>query len=175
MNTERDRTLKAVQTAIQMEIDGKEYYVKASSQSENALGRRLLESLAKEEDFHLQRFVQIYDQIRDKKSWPSTALGSDREKALRTVFSEEAEKLGTTGKPPTTEMDTVKQAMDIENKTQDFYTRQAEAATYDAEREFYREIAAQERMHHKVLLDYYEYLKDPASWFTEKEHPTLEG
>ncbi|GAH21770.1 unnamed protein product, partial [marine sediment metagenome] len=28
---------------------------------------------------------------------------------------------------------------------------------------------------HLVLLDYYEYLKDPAGWFVRKEHPSLDG
>jgi len=26
-----------------------------------------------------------------------------------------------------------------------------------------------------ILLDYYEYLKDPAGWFTKKERPSLDG
>jgi hypothetical protein len=26
-----------------------------------------------------------------------------------------------------------------------------------------------------VLVDYQEYLSDPATWFTNKEHPSLDG
>ncbi len=65
--------------------------------------------------------------------------------------------------------------MDMENKTYDFYKSQGKNATYDAERDFYEALAAQERGHHMVLLDYYEYLKDPAGWFVKKEHPSLDG
>jgi hypothetical protein len=36
-------------------------------------------------------------------------------------------------------------------------------------------VAAEEREHHLILLDYYEYLKDPAGWFVKKEHPSLDG
>ena len=32
-----------------------------------------------------------------------------------------------------------------------------------------------EKEHQLVLLDYYEYLKDPAGWFVKKEHPSLDG
>jgi hypothetical protein len=36
-------------------------------------------------------------------------------------------------------------------------------------------LAAQEGEHHLILLDYYEFLKDPAAWFVQKEHPSLDG
>ena len=65
--------------------------------------------------------------------------------------------------------------MDMENKSHDFYQGQGKEATYDAERDFYETLAAEEREHHIVLLDYYEYLKDPAGWFVMKEHPSLDG
>ncbi|GAI26187.1 unnamed protein product, partial [marine sediment metagenome] len=41
--------------------------------------------------------------------------------------------------------------------------------------DFYETLAAEEREHHLILLDYYEYLKDPAGWFVKKEHPSLDG
>jgi rubrerythrin len=63
----------------------------------------------------------------------------------------------------------------MENQTYDFYQQQANLASYNAEREFYQALSAQEKEHHLVLLDYYEYLKDPAAWFVEKEHPSLDG
>ena len=76
---------------------------------------------------------------------------------------------------PDTELDAVQTAMDMENKTYDFYQNRVKDATHDAERDFYQALAAEEREHHMVLLDYYEYLKDPAGWFVTKEHPSLDG
>ena len=60
MKTEQDKTLEALQIAIRMEINGKEYYLKASRESSNELGRKLLKSLATEEDAHRQKFEGIY-------------------------------------------------------------------------------------------------------------------
>ena len=59
MVTEQDKTLEALKIAIQMEIDGKEYYLKASRESTNELGRKLLQSLAGEEDVHRQKFDRL--------------------------------------------------------------------------------------------------------------------
>jgi len=175
MVTEQDKTLEGLQTAIQMEIDGKEFYLKASQESSNEMGKELLKSLAAEEDTHRQKFEEIYEAIRSKKAWPETDFESDGGRGLRTIFARAIEKIGASIKAPATELDAVQTAMDMESKTYDFYKTQSQNSAHDAARDFYEAVAAQEREHHLVLLDYYEYLKDPAAWFVSKEHPSLDG
>jgi rubrerythrin len=175
MEAEQDKTLKALQVAIQMEIDGKEYYLKASQESSNEAGKKLLQSLAAEEDVHRQKFEQIYKAIRAQRSWPVTDFQPDGGKRLRTIFAQATAESSATAKAPASELQAVETAMAMENKTYDYYKRQGENASYDAEREFYRTLTAEEREHYLILLDYYEYLKDPAGWFVTKEHPSLDG
>jgi len=175
MKTEQDKTLQALQIAIQMEIDGKEYYLKASQESSNELGKKLLQSLAAEEDLHRQKFEEIYDAIEKKKAWPKTDFQPDGGKRLRTIFARTTEEMDPHIETHATELDAIQTAMDMENKTFDFYKSQEQRATYDAERDFYQTLAAEETEHHLVLLDYYEYLKDPAGWFVKTEHPSLDG
>ena len=175
MEIEQDRTVQALQKAIKMEIDGKEFYLKASRESSNELGKKLLESLAAEEDVHRQNFEKIYNSIRIKQGWPGTDFQPDGGKRLRTIFAEAVEEAGAGINVSATELDAVKTAMEMENKTYDYYKAQGQAATYGTERDFYQALAAEEREHHLVLLDYYEYLSDPAGWFVQKEHPSLDG
>lgn len=175
MATEQDKTLEALKTAIQMEIDGKEYYLKAGKESDNELGRKLLRSLAAEEDIHRRKFEEIYGAIRSRNDWPVTDFQPDGGKSLRTVFARATEEMGSGVKASNTELDAIQTAMEMENKTYDFYKSQAGKAKYDAERDFYETVAVEEREHHIILLDYYDYLKDPAGWFVKKEHPSLDG
>jgi len=175
MVAEQDKTLAALQTAIQMEIDGKKFYLKASQESSNEMGKELLKSLADEEDIHRQKFEEIYEAIRSKKAWPKTDFQPDGGIKLRTILARATEEIGTDVKAPATELEAVKTAMDMENKTYDFYKSQSRNSVYDVERDFYEALATQEKEHHLVLLDYYEYLKDPAAWFVTKEHPSLDG
>ena len=175
MGIEQDRAVQALQKAIKMEIDGKEFYLKASRESSNELGKKLLESLAAEEDVHRQNFEKIYNSIRIKQGWPGTGFQPDGGKRLRTIFAEAMEEAGAGIEVPATELDAVKTAMEMENKTYDYYKDQGQGATYDTERDFYQALATEEREHHLVLLDYYEYLSDPAGWFVQKEHPSLDG
>ena len=175
MEDEQVRTLEALQIAVQMEIDGKEYYQKASQRSDNQLGRELFQSLAAEEDLHRQKFEEIYNAIQSKKAWPETDFQPDGGKGLRTIFARAVEEMGSNVMAPATELDAVQTAMDMENKSYDLYKSRSQAAAYDGERDFYETLAAEEREHHLILLDYYEYLKDPAGWFVQKEHPSLDG
>ena len=85
MVTEQDRTLEALEIAIQMELDGKEYYTKASQESSNELGKRLLASLAAEEDVHRRKFEEIYETIRNKSAWPTTDFQPDAVPRLEEV------------------------------------------------------------------------------------------
>ena len=175
MTNEQDNTLSALRYAIQMEIDGKGYYLKASEKSGNEMGKKLLKSLAAEEDIHRRRFEEIYETIRSKKAWPDTDFQPDSGKGLRTIFSHATKQLGTDVRASDTELETVQGAISMEVKSYDFYKRQSKDAKHDAERDFYEALASQERQHQLVLLDYYEYLKDPAAWFVNKEHPSLDG
>jgi rubrerythrin len=175
MESEQNKTLEALQIAIQMEIDGKEYYLKASQESSNELGKKLLQSLATEEDTHRQKFQEIYSAIRSKKAWPVSDFQPDGGKRLRTIFARATEEIRSTVKPLATELDAVQTAIEMENKTRDFYKSQSKNANYDTEKDFYETLASEESEHRLILLDYYEYLKDPAGWFVRKEHPSLDG
>ena len=176
MVTEQDKTLEALQAAIQMEIDGKEYYLKASRKSSHELGRKLLRSLADEEDVHQQKFAEIFDAIRSHQGWPRTSFQPDGGRGLRTIFAQATESMDSNiQKAGETELSTIQEAMVMENKTYDFYIDRSKNAAFDTEKAFYNALAAQEKEHHLVLLDYYEYLEDPAAWFVKKEHPSLDG
>ena len=67
MADEKDKALDAIRMAIQMEIDGREFYTRAAAESRNEAGRKLLETLASEEDVHRRVFTRIFDSITDPK------------------------------------------------------------------------------------------------------------
>lgn len=175
MAGERDSTLEALRAAVQMEIDGKAFYLKASDESTNEMGKKLLRTLSAEEDLHRQKFEQIYQAIQQKKAWPSLGLAPDRPQTLRTLFAQETGQIGSAVPGAATELDAIQTAMDMENKSYDFYRRRGRSAAFTAEKDFYEAVAAEESVHHELLRDYYEYLKDPVHWFTQKERPSLDG
>ncbi len=175
MSSEQTKTLEALQFAIKVEIDGKKYYEKARQKCEVRVGRDLFEWLAAQEDLHRQKFEQIYKAIKEEKTWPAIDIQPGRQDALDTIFSQVNKTTVCKIEKPSVELNTIAKAMDMENKTYDFYKKQGEAAIYEAQGRFYRTLAAEERKHYLALVDYREYIIDPADWFTKTEHHSLDG
>ncbi|MHA2314476.1 MAG: ferritin family protein [Candidatus Hermodarchaeia archaeon] len=175
ITSEQERILQAINMAIEMELDGKECYLAASEGSTNVADRKLLQSLAEEEDNHLQTFEGIYNAIRQGRDWPHIDLGTDRAGSIRETLVKTYQVLGVSVGGTSSELDAVKVAIDKEKNSYDFYENQGSKAIYDTERSFYEALAREEREHELTLLDYYDYLSDPAAWFVTAEHPSLDG
>jgi len=174
MAGEQTAAIDALKQALQMEIEGKEFYAQAASQSGNELGRALLASLAAEEDIHRQVFVRIYEEMRARNAWPAVPFQPDGGQQLRTVFASASERVGEKLWSVATELETVRIARQMETRTYDFYQARRQAASGPLEKDFYEKLAAQEQEHGLVLADYAEFLRDPAAWFVKKEHPSLD-
>ncbi len=175
MPTEQEKTTAALKFAIQMEIDGKAFYLKSAGESTNELGKKLLEALARAEDYHRIKFQQVFDNIGNKKGWVNPEITPDGGRTLRTIFAREIAKKPSQVKPAKTEMEAAVKAQQMEAKTYDYYHARSEQAESEVEREFFNTIAAEEQEHLLVMNDYFEYLKNPADWFTRTERHSLDG
>src|SRR4030042_7053474 len=113
MPNEQEAPLKALETALQMEIDGKEFYLKASQSSKNKIGQDLLKKLAEEEDTHRKVFQNIYNTIKSKKGWPDVKFHGDGGQGLKTVFAEAMANMKKQSKALKEELDAVKTAMEM--------------------------------------------------------------
>jgi rubrerythrin len=169
--TEQSGSLKALKTAIQMENDGKRYYQKAGKTSSNEMGRKLFQSLALEEDIHRRKFEFIFKALQSQAAWPEVDFTPHHGKELKSLFAEAIKDV----KADDSELAAIQTAMEMENKTHDFYTERSQQSSLEIEKKYFSILAGEERAHHAVLLDYFEYLKNPAGWFTVKERHSLDG
>ncbi|MBI2869040.1 MAG: ferritin family protein [Chloroflexi bacterium] len=172
----QEKIVRALETALRMEIDGKDFYLKMASLRHGSPGQELFEALSAEEDLHILAFTQIYESIRKRKEWPTLDFRPEGGgHALRSLFARAAESLPAGAKGTPSELEDIQTAVRMESDSYDFYEHQAKHAAADEERNFFRALAAQERQHQLVLLDLYEFLKDPAAWFVAHERPSLDA
>jgi rubrerythrin len=175
VNQEQNRTLEAIKFAIQMEIDGKKYYLQASEKSDNKVGKELFKWLAGEEDKHRRLFGKIFSTIRRQKAWPEVGIQPRRGAILDTVFSQEMKAAATSVKANRGELESIAKAMELEEKTRKYYQEHGQQAGYDAEKKLYSALAAEEEGHYLALVDYREYLINPAGYFVKAERHSLDG
>jgi rubrerythrin len=175
MGDEQSKTIGALQLAIQMEVDGKKYYQKSGKASVTRVGKELFQWLANEEDKHRQRFEQIYQAIKQNQAWPDIAVKPGGVDKLNSIFSNAKGAGAPKARKQPAELHTIAKAMEMETKTEHFYKEQGEKAKFPAERRFYESLSGEERGHYLALVDYREYLVDPAGWFRKAEHHSLDG
>jgi len=175
MESEQLKTLEVLQLAVRMEIEGKDFYQRASQKSKNKLAKELFQHLANEEDVHRKKFEEIYEALKRGRNWPDVKPPSEKGERLKSLFAEATKSLGSKIKAAESELEAIKVAMDMEIKSYDLYHSRSEQSSLPPEKRFYEALAGEERQHHLVLFDSHEYLSDPAGWFTKKEHWSLDG
>jgi len=169
----QQEVLEALRFAIQMELDGKQYYLKAGKEADDRLGKELFQWLAGEEDKHRQRFEQIYESLRKDKGWPYVEVNPEAGKGWTNLFGIPVMGSGLTGAGK--ELDAAAKAMEMEEKSRNYYETQSQSTLPEVAKNFYSALAAEERGHYLALVEYREYLIDPAGWFRKVEHHSLDG
>ncbi len=175
MEKEQARALEVLESAVRMEIEGKEFYQKASQKSSNRLAKGLFEQLASEEDIHRKKVEEIYGVLKKGQNWPEVDPPSEQGKQLKSLFAEASKALGDKTGVGESELEAIKTAMDMEIQSYDLYRSRSEESNFPVEKRFYEALAGEERGHHLALVDSYDYLVDPAGWATKTEHWFMDG
>ncbi|MDO8491938.1 MAG: ferritin family protein [Dehalococcoidia bacterium] len=164
---------QALEQAIRMEVEGRRFYLESAQKGSHPLAQKLFQALAKEEDVHRKTAEELFLALKAQASWPDTAVHVSTGADLKTVFTEAIQSGGP--KASASETDAFKVAMDMEQKSFDFYKDCEAKATFPKEEQFYQALMREERGHFFVLFDSLEYLQDPQGWFVKKEHHGLDG
>ena len=171
---EAQKVLEILQNAMNMEKDGREFYLKAAQDSKSRLPQNLFEVLAKEEIVHQEVISEIYEAIKSGNQWPDVSITPVHSENAENIFSA-ALKDPQQQKVASDDLEAVGIALKMEEKSFKLYSRRAKESDNPIEMEFYRALAHEEQKHITSLRDTEEYLTDPEGWFMAKEHITLDG
>lgn len=171
----RDTMAEALEFALRFEREGKEFFEKAARLTSSSLGREVFQTLAKEEDLHMKKIMEIYDDLKKKGKWEQRITAVGNPNLVKTVFAEAMAKIDKDIKASTSDLEALKKAMDLEQRGQSLYNDLAEQARDPLEKRFYLTLGTEERGHFLLILDSYDYLSDPAGWFAQKERSLLDG
>jgi rubrerythrin len=171
---DKARQMEILKKALEIETTEKSYYERAAASAENALAKQLFQRLSKAEDEHARRFTTIRAQLERSGEWPDVG-DSWQDQKLGAILEGVSSAAPAEVEVARSELDAMKDAMGKEIEAYDMYKSRAKEATVAPEKKFYDTLAGEERIHHLALLDAYEFLTDPAGWYTVKEKWTIEG
>ena len=171
--------LGVINQAIELEEDGRQYYLQATARAQNPLAKNTFQWLAEQEEEHKQYFVAYYQAMEEEHEWtPMSQLGvsaHDARQEAASIFQQALAQIEE-GVPEDVELSGLYSgAMELERKSIDLYRTQAEQATDHNAREFYEFLTEEERGHLNLLATTLEYLDHPESWYLGEEQWIVEG
>jgi rubrerythrin len=139
---------EALQTALDFERKGRDYYSRASEQVDDSMAQSILLSLANDENAHISMIRRFYKILQKQRGWPAaTGDLSAEDSASQDILDKTIGKLGA-------ESDYQKiyqTAQKIEIQSRDFYQKQARASGDPDLMKFLQFLAEVEQTHLEAL------------------------
>jgi rubrerythrin len=153
----------AIKTAIQMEKDGYDFYMKAAAQTSSDMGKTVFESIANDELLHLDVFEKMFEDKVGNNEWNDLVDSSKKYIDIK-IFPKDLE--STEGADPDiSEIDALRIAMDSEKEAIDYYSNIRENIEDDDVKKIIDEIIEQEKSHYLILEGEFNHINSTGYWF----------
>jgi len=164
--------IKSLERAVEMEKEGKAFFLRAAGGAGSSLAKNIFDELARQEDFHIRKIVEVYEAMRQNQGfaeWVTTVVDADR---LGKVFEDSLiEKV----KGSESDIKALEFGLEIEDKSVKYYDGLAALAADNREKRFYLTLSGEERGHYMRIMDSIQYLSDPVGWFYVKQGSMVDG
>ena len=166
--------LQALKDAVQMELEGRQFYLEAAKKVESAGVREILEYLAESEKYHIEKFNEIYQSLQKDPAWTESlaAFSPPKHEPYVCVLAMAKENQASGGQD---DLQALRTGIKMEDCSIDYYTKLAKETTNPLARRFFMSIAHEERGHFLMLMDMHNYLSLPEDWFYVKQMSHVDG
>jgi rubrerythrin len=163
---------ESLKRALEKEQDEKSFYLKAASGAKSLFAKRMFEELAREEDVHGKRVLEIFETLKKDaafKQWTTMAGGPSRIGAVfQEISLESSEQCAD-------DLCALQAGLEMEEESVKHYETLAQATDSTYEKRFYLDLAHEERAHYLHIMDAIQYLSDPAGWLYIHQKSMVDG
>jgi rubrerythrin len=156
--------------AVQLEKDGREFYLQAAAKTKSDLARKMFEGLAEDELHHV-------DWIEKISPGASTAQSANRGlyDRLKPIFADAPAGLRLSAELTDTDLEAIDIAIGMEEKSIAAYEKWATEDDSEDVQTLCKALAGQEHFHRQILENTKQYLDKTADWFMQEEQWNFEG
>lgn len=172
-----DNILEVLKKGMSTELWGMRFYEQAVERTQSEDGKKVFQSLVREEKGHLDVLCGQYAAVSGDKEW----LSLEEAKAMAssvdpTTIFPEAAAVEQLIPDDATDEQALQMAMDFERRGFKLYDEAAQRANSLAEKAVWEFLAKAEDKHYAFLQDTYDYLASNGVWyFDDQELPFFEG
>ena len=153
--------VEAIKMAIQLEKDGREFFEEAARKTENQLGKKMFQRLAKDEIDHLKTFQKIFDTVTEGGDWGELAQKTPRVGKVP-VFEKTGEEKRHVNPG---ELDALRKAMNIEKDAIEFFRKATDGTEDPMAKKIFNTIQQEEEFHYDMLQAQYDSLSHSGMWY----------
>jgi rubrerythrin len=161
--TEIENVKDAILTAIQMEKDGYSFYIKAAAQTDSDMGKTIFESLAEDEQRHLDVFQKMFEDKVSQTEWNDLVDSSKKYTTIPIFPTDLSDAPGMDAE--STELDALRMAMDAEKEAIEYYAKIKENLEDQDVKNVINEIIEQEKNHYSLLENEFNHINSTGYWF----------
>ncbi len=167
---------EALSMAIEMEQEGRTFYLKTAEKTTDKMTKEVFEFLANEESKHIDAIKTFYDNViaGTKSNYHEIIGGNTPEiakKAIYNLFKGLSEKVPT-DKP---DIEAYGFARDFEKNGEKFYREAAQKAEDENVKLLFEFLVDEEVRHFEMIDDSMAFLENPDEWFHRQEKWHVEG
>jgi rubrerythrin len=167
--------ITALEVALQNEINEREFYLKHARRTSNSIGKAMFQKIADDELEHYQRLKALHEKWLKKDKWPESMPLTIEITDIQSVLKELIKDAQQSPVADIDDLEAIDIATAFEAKGSEAYKKLSRSVLDEKEKAFFELLASIEREHYLSLKDAEEYMRDPSSWFTKKEHHGLDG
>jgi rubrerythrin len=168
MSDTREAHVEALQVALDTEKKGYRFYKIAAKSSKDPKGQEVFEHLACDEIEHMGVIATMFESLTNDEPWMTYEEAVEKygetpgEKIIFPDVPEEAQE-------GFDDLRALEEALEFEKKAVQFYTKQAEEATDDKARTFYRSLIEIEETHVTIIQAELDSLMGAGIWLGFQE------
>ncbi len=163
-------TLKAIETAIQIERDGLAFYNEAAQQTDDPNGKKMYLSLVRDEQTHLKLFEDARESLLAEGKWlsPEQVQAISPRRFERPPIFPTVEEIKAIDLPER-QLAALQRGIRAEQEAITFYSEQRDKTDDPDAKAMYAYLVEQEEGHYTILQGEYDYMTQTGFWFGIRE------
>ena len=161
--------VQRIEMAMEIEREGRKFYLEAAERTEDDKGKAMWRSLARQEALHIEYLTNARRALVEKGQWASFGMEGVRflsRQEIRRIFPETAE--GEV-EPSADELAALQTGIEMEIRSRDLYEDLAKKTKDSQGKDMYEKLARWEETHRQLLQAGYDYLKKTGFWLDVQE------
>jgi rubrerythrin len=156
--------IPSIELAIENEKREMGFYLNEAQRSLNPMAKYLFETLAADEQDHIDLLRKLHTSLVDKKKWPEEVSAKIADNNILSALKNEVKRQSSEENHVDSDVDALRKSVAFEKSAFEFYSKVADECETPIEEKFFRYLAKIEEKHMLAIKDTLFFLEDPKAW-----------